>query len=262
MIILLSFCFANYTIINETVQYACRGMLPRPRLYLRLIILTLWRLEMQRNLVLVLPLLFLGLVSARPEAHQQSMTTSSGLPMKEVSKELGLDGALISVCLTSANSSDQSAGCCFNGCCNGCGCSNCGYACALYSLPYYCCVDSSCCCYSSYGPCNVVPQCQTNGCSLNQAKETEYPKAVEGVKEAEKAHCAAQEPEPKSGCAGLYQPCSTTSDCCIDLCSPTSCSNGICIGSTCLGRGSACQADCSCCSQDCVVSDTSPGFCN
>lgn len=63
-------------------------------------------------------------------------------------------------------------------------------------------------------------------------------------------------------CSQNGQPCNQDSDCCFSLCSPASCSNGICIGSWCKGRGSVCQADCECCSSDCVINEVSPGFCN
>ncbi len=41
--------------------------------------------------------------------------------------------------------------------------------------------------------------------------------------------------------------CVTNDDCCPNLCSPTSCSNGVCIGSYCLSYQSQCQLDCQCC---------------
>jgi hypothetical protein len=63
------------------------------------------------------------------------------------------------------------------------------------------------------------------------------------------------------GCSGIGGSCEVKSDCCADLCSPTSCSQGICIGSTCLVDGSFCEMDCQCCSGECIVNDLNAGVC-
>lgn len=62
-------------------------------------------------------------------------------------------------------------------------------------------------------------------------------------------------------CSQLGQTCTTNDDCCVDPCSPTSCFQGLCIGSTCLGFGSSCQLDCQCCSGSCVKNELNPGTC-
>lgn len=50
-----------------------------------------------------------------------------------------------------------------------------------------------------------------------------------------------------SACSGLGGTCVDSSDCCANLCAPTSCSNGVCIGSYCVGHQGDCQLDCQCC---------------
>lgn len=62
-------------------------------------------------------------------------------------------------------------------------------------------------------------------------------------------------------CHGLGGSCQSNDDCCVNLCSPSSCFQGICIGSTCLANGNSCQADCQCCSGACVKNDVNWGTC-
>lgn len=64
-----------------------------------------------------------------------------------------------------------------------------------------------------------------------------------------------------NACSNLGASCSTNSDCCVNLCSPTSCSQGMCIGSTCLADGNFCEMDCQCCSGACIKNDANPGTC-
>jgi hypothetical protein len=64
-----------------------------------------------------------------------------------------------------------------------------------------------------------------------------------------------------SACSNVGTSCQTNSDCCPDLCSPTSCFQGMCIGSTCLADGNFCETDCQCCSSACIKNDANPGTC-
>ncbi len=63
------------------------------------------------------------------------------------------------------------------------------------------------------------------------------------------------------GCSQEGQKCFDNNDCCPNLCEPTSCYNGMCIGSTCKGPGYSCYSDCECCSDNCVINDINPGTC-
>jgi len=63
-------------------------------------------------------------------------------------------------------------------------------------------------------------------------------------------HAFAEKKEPM--CAPAGGSCSSSDDCCTNLCSPTSCVQGTCISSTCLADGNFCQIDCQCCSGACV----------
>lgn len=56
-----------------------------------------------------------------------------------------------------------------------------------------------------------------------------------------------------SGCMSIGLSCSKSADCCGDACSPTSCVDGVCVGSTCLTFGSPCGLDCQCCSGYCDI---------
>ena len=62
-------------------------------------------------------------------------------------------------------------------------------------------------------------------------------------------------------CHVLGGSCQSNNDCCANLCSPSSCFQGICIGSTCLANGNSCQTDCQCCSGACVKNDVNWGTC-
>lgn len=64
-----------------------------------------------------------------------------------------------------------------------------------------------------------------------------------------------------SGCSSVGGLCQSNSDCCPDICSPTSCMQGRCIGSICLTNGYSCQVDCQCCSGTCIQNDVNPGTC-
>jgi len=61
-------------------------------------------------------------------------------------------------------------------------------------------------------------------------------------------------------CSQQGGPCKTHRDCCYQ-CTGVTCYSGTCQANTCLGRGSACDADCQCCSSNCWKSETSPGIC-
>lgn len=62
-------------------------------------------------------------------------------------------------------------------------------------------------------------------------------------------------------CSSVGGSCESNDDCCPDLCSPTSCMQGQCIGSVCLADGNSCQIDCQCCSGACIQNDVNPGTC-
>ncbi len=59
-------------------------------------------------------------------------------------------------------------------------------------------------------------------------------------------------------CSSVGGTCNTNADCCTNLCSPTSCMQGQCIGSYCLTEGSRCQLDCQCCSGTCLTDERHP----
>ena len=130
-------------------------------------------------------------------------------------------------------------------------CGNCGWDCAMSGMPYYCCCSSSCCCYSSYGSCSSNQHCPASNCGSQISTSMTATASLSLLNGNEKTQC-----QPIGG------KCVTTSDCCINLCSPTSCSGGVCIGSYCKGRGSSCQMDCECCSKDCVNNEITWGICN
>ena len=52
-------------------------------------------------------------------------------------------------------------------------------------------------------------------------------------------------------CSSPGGSCSNNNDCCWNPCSPTTCVNGMCTGSSCLGYGVQCAFDCQCCSGYC-----------
>jgi hypothetical protein len=72
--------------------------------------------------------------------------------------------------------------------------------------------------------------------------------------------CAVMNEKGKLGCVEPYSKCSTANECCY-VCTGVTCYNQICQPNTCLGRGSACDADCQCCSNRCNKSDLDPGNC-
>ena len=66
-------------------------------------------------------------------------------------------------------------------------------------------------------------------------------------------------------CAPQGGPCSSTSDCCPNLCSSTSClvsfGIGTCVGSICKPYGTVCNLDCECCTNNCEINDLNFGTC-
>jgi len=156
-------------------------------------------------------------------------------------------------------------------------CYNCALDCDQKGYSYFCCESDNCCCYSSSEPCNSNPKCPCVCCgspgpcyeegllgllSVNNTQSKMNKNCRDTLALALTLTLTQVEGKEKVNCVPVGDKCSSTADCCVNLCSPTSCSNGICIGSYCKGRGSTCQADCECCSKDCFISETSPGFCN
>jgi hypothetical protein len=135
-------------------------------------------------------------------------------------------------------------------------CGNCGWDCSMSGYPYYCCCGSQCCCYKSYGPCSTNQNCPANTCGSAGGAASSA-----STGERLRYDLVSTEAQSHAQCQPLGASCKSTSDCCVNLCSPTSCSSGVCIGSWCSGSGAVCQADCQCCSKDCVINEMSPGFC-